>query len=66
MKPRYRIVTDNYAGYQVQVWHWWWPFWVQAAFSNTHSTLERARKFAKNHANRIVEYVDKELTRGEL
>jgi hypothetical protein len=23
----YRIVRDNYAGFEVQRRTWWWPFW---------------------------------------
>lgn len=63
MKARYRIVTDRYAGYEVQVWRWWWPFWVMAGFCNTHSTIEQARAFAHQHARgqlrggKVVEHV---------
>jgi hypothetical protein len=54
----YRIVRDNYAGYEVQVWRWWWPRWAMArifpAFTNTHSTIEKAETYAHIHANRLV------------
>lgn len=46
MSNRYRIVRDNYAGYEVQVWRWWFPFWVQPTI-NTHSTVEGAEQWAK-------------------
>ena len=51
---RYRVVTDAYLGFEVQVWRWWWPFWMQCQTengpSNTWSSLERAEEFAKHHA----------------
>lgn len=54
---RYRIVVDGYAGYEAQVWRWWWPFWTQIGFCNTHPTVSRARLFIERHRNRVVEYV---------
>jgi hypothetical protein len=42
-KKRYRIVTDRYLGYQVQVKHWWWPLWYMPAI-NTHMTIEEAKQ----------------------
>lgn len=60
---RARIVRDNYAGYEVQVWRWWFPFWLQAwntGPTNTHSTIERAELFAKNCLQKevIKEFVE--------
>ena len=50
-KPEYRVVRDNYNGYEVQIRRWWhWPFWWQAAGSNTHSSVEAAETFAEGHA----------------
>jgi hypothetical protein len=54
---KYRIVTDRYAGYEVQVWRWWFPFWLEVG-CNTHPTLERARAFAEADKGRVVEYVE--------
>jgi hypothetical protein len=51
---RYRIVEDRYAGYEVQIRRWWWPFWVQAGFCNTHSTAERAEQWINRRAGRVV------------
>lgn len=45
-----RIVTDSYGGFEVQVWRWWWPFWVQFGGINTHRSLERARLYARRIA----------------
>jgi hypothetical protein len=57
MKNRYRIVTDDYAGYEVQVWRCWWPFWWQAGFANTFLTVEDAEAFAIRHAKGVVKYL---------
>lgn len=51
---RYRIVTDNYCGFEVQVKRWWCPFWVQChgehGPANTWPSVEKAEEFAKRHA----------------
>lgn len=57
MKRYYRIVRDRWLGYEVQWRYWWMPFWVQASFSNTHSTIEKAEEFARNHARPQVKYL---------
>ena len=49
---RYRIVRDKYAGYEVQCWRIWLPIWLQCGLTNTHSTIERARKYAAAHSRR--------------
>lgn len=56
-RPRYRIVRDRHAGFEVQIWTWWLPIWRQAGFANTHSTEERALEFARWHANPVVRYL---------
>ena len=53
----YRIVRDMWAGYEVQIRRWWWPFWVQADFANTHPTIDRAEEFAARHAQGVVKYL---------
>lgn len=53
----YRIVRDHYAGYEVQMRWWWFPLWVQAGFSNTHSTVEKAERWAEAHAKGTVKYL---------
>jgi hypothetical protein len=53
----YRICTDSWLGYEVQVRRWWWPFWVQADFSNTHPSIERAELWAERHAQGCVKYL---------
>lgn len=54
MGNRYRIVRDSYAGYEVQVRRWWWPFWTQAGYTNTHATIERAEQYAVGQAGEVV------------
>lgn len=50
---RYRIVRDNYAGYECQIWRLWWPFWMQMGYTNTHSKIEYARLYIKEHKSKI-------------
>jgi hypothetical protein len=50
---KYRIVRDKFAGYEVQIWRWYWPFWKQP-YVNTHDTVEYAEKWARNHAAVVV------------
>jgi hypothetical protein len=57
MRPEYRIVTDNWCGFEVQIRRWWWPFWTQADFSNTHSSMEAAELWAARHAQKQVKYL---------
>ena len=54
LRRKYRIVTDRYCGYEVQVWRWWFPVWIQAGGSNTHATVERAEAYARRIAGRII------------
>ena len=65
MKTRYRIATDNYAGYEIQVWHWWLPFWIDMwSFGNTFRTVEDAEKwlekylYDKKFKSKPVKYLD--------
>jgi hypothetical protein len=37
---RYRIFQDEWEGYEVRVWKFWWPFWVECYGSNTHKTID--------------------------
>ncbi len=56
---RYRIVRDNYLGYEVQARPRWWPFWTMVGGCNTFSTVESARRYAREHAANggVVEYL---------
>ena len=62
-KRRYRIVKDNYLGYEVQSRMWFLPFWFECNsgrdIANTHSSIEEAKKFIQNRVNGgipIMEY----------
>lgn len=44
---KFRIVSDAYNGYEVQVRRWWFPFWIQCACTNTHPSLEIAKEYIK-------------------
>lgn len=60
---KYRVVTDDYLGFEAQVWRIWFPFWVKMSEDdlriNTHLSLESAvafikRKKAKVKLTRVV------------
>jgi hypothetical protein len=52
---RYRIVTDEYAGYEAQCWRWWWPFWTQCGpLGNTHFSVEEAENYIRIKRKREV------------
>jgi len=55
---RARIATDSYGGYEVQVWRWWFPFWVQPRI-NTHHSISEAEAYAKRWLNHVVKEVTK-------
>lgn len=46
---KYRIVRDNFAGFEVQIWRWWRPVWVQPRI-NTHCRVRDAEAYALSHA----------------
>lgn len=45
---RYRIVRDNYLGFECQKWRLWFPFWIQMDFGNTHPSIEKAISYIEN------------------
>lgn len=53
MKRYYRIVRDNFLGYEVQDRYWFSPFWAQTDFCNTFTTVESAERFARSHAEPV-------------
>lgn len=55
-KTRYRIMPDNYAGYEVQYRKWWLPFWFQHGFCNTHLSIERAKSYIDMLIDKGIEY----------
>ena len=46
-KTKYRVVTDNYLGYEAQYRPWFLPFWRQLNGINTHPTIENALEMCK-------------------
>lgn len=60
---KYRIVKDNWSGFEVQVWRLWFPFWVQARGTNTHPSIEQARAYIDRgckevKVNNVIEEYD--------
>jgi hypothetical protein len=52
---RYRVVRDNFAGYEVQKWRWWFPVWMECGWCNTHVSVEKAKAFIEWHkSNNVV------------
>ncbi len=51
---RYRIVKDNYLGYECQKWRLWYPFWCQMDFCNTHHTIDGAIAFIENQGSVVL------------
>jgi hypothetical protein len=50
---KYRIVVDIYAGYEVQKWRLWFPFWIQVRV-NTFATVEAAKAFIERDKGGVV------------
>lgn len=51
---RYRVVRDNYNGYEAQVWRVWWPFWVMVNGCNTVPSVDMAERLCRVHASQPV------------
>lgn len=68
MKNRYRIVADNYLGYEAQIKFWWFPFvWFQMSNGgpcNTWHSEEAAEQFIRHKASyapkKVNPYMPKE------
>lgn len=45
---KYRITRDNYAGFEVQKWRWYYPFWTQLNFVNTNISIDKAIRRIEN------------------
>jgi len=54
-KNKYRIISDNFCGYEVQIRYWFFPIWLQCFEfpfnTNTHKSLEDAKEFMEQHRN---------------
>ena len=51
----YRIVTDQFSGYEVQAKRWWFPFWLQCNYTNTHYSVDDAEQWAMRFAENSCE-----------
>lgn len=65
---RYRIVEDDYNGFEVQVKRWYFPFWLQLwedGTTNTHPSISDAKILIEKHKENKVSPVskDKEIWR---
>ena len=61
IKTRYRIVTDDYNGYEAQVKHWFFPFfWFEINQSNTSTTIEKAEAVIEKYKfkSKVVKYIE--------
>ncbi len=48
---KFRIVTDRYNGYEVQIKRWWFPFWVECwknGCVNSFSDINKAKTWIQN------------------
>lgn len=56
-ETRYRVVRDQYSGFEAQCRVWWWPFWTQMGWGgNTHSTLEKAQNYCMENGRVLSHY----------
>ena len=63
---KYRIVTDNFSGYEAQFKRWWCPCWLPCGVINTSATVEMARKVCDRHAgSHVVEEYRPDSTKKE-
>lgn len=57
-KPRWAIIGDTYLGYQVYYKPWYFPFWMQHGFTNTHRSIEKAEEYIELNVSKIIKEVD--------
>lgn len=51
MQNEYRVMPDEYAGYEAQVKHWWFPFaWFMVFGCHTKGTVQECEERIKRHA----------------
>lgn len=62
-KNKYRVVQDNYAGFEAQVKFWWFPVrWMQLSRfgcgvgTNTYPNLHEAERLCRVHARKSTIY----------
>ena len=62
-KNKYRVVQDNYAGFEAQVKFWWFPvhWWQLSRYgrwvgTNTYPNLHEAESLCRVHARKSTIY----------
>ena len=56
-KSKYRIVADRFGGYECQKMRWWFPVWLQMGYTNTHSSMDAAKKYIEKDCKVYATYV---------
>lgn len=60
MRNKYRIVTDRFAGYEIQIKYWFFPlFWFEIAgpispMCNTFGSIESAKAYIEKRKKKTV------------
>lgn len=64
---KYRIVADDYNGYECQCWRLWFPFWIQmteyGSFCNSFRDLSSAKAFISNSKQIIWKHMNNKIKR---
>lgn len=55
-KRKYRIVTDNYCGFEAQIKLRILPIWREIYYVNSSSSIEQARKLIEYHKQGLSKY----------
>lgn len=52
---RYKIVPSGIVReeYQIEIWRWYWPFWVQVGFCLEFKSIEEAKKYIDKLKNPV-------------
>lgn len=53
-KPKFRIIYNEYNQYTVQVYKWYFPFWIEAEYGNSFSTIKKAKKYIEFRTNPLM------------
>lgn len=57
-KTKWRVVIDEYNGYEVQFRYWWMPFYMQYGI-NTHQSVEMAIATIARYKEEIARHKQK-------
>ncbi|KAA6438830.1 hypothetical protein FEM33_15535 [Dyadobacter flavalbus] len=54
LKNKYRVVEDEFNGFEAQVKYWFYPFqWFEINGNNSSRSLERAKKIIEAHKQKV-------------